>query len=161
MLNIVDNAVEICFFPYEYDWACISCRYNLIKQKNELSKMQRKKSDFITRINYAEQKTFCICIDVYIYSEGNDFDKISEVLSTLKNKKLKINKILIEKYKDMLENLDFEQYYWSGTAVAIYKNGHDSIRSMKWLACYDRFYYVKKHYYDLMGSTLKYLNEIS
>ena len=44
-------------------------------------------------------------------SEGDDFDKINEVLSTLKNKKLKINNILIEKYRDMTDNPDFEQDY--------------------------------------------------
>ena len=61
---------------------------------------------------------FCICLDI-IY-EGDDYDKIYEVLSSLKNKKLKINNILIEKYKDMSENSDFEQNYWSKTANGIY-----------------------------------------
>ena len=47
-----------------------------------------------------------------------------------KNKKLKINKILIEKYNDMLENPDFERDYWSRTAEGIYKIGDDSITLM-------------------------------
>ena len=47
---------------------------------------------------------------------------------------MKINNILIEKYEDMLENLDFEQNYYSRTAIGIYKIGHDAIRLMKWLA---------------------------
>ena len=34
----------------------------------------------------------------------------------------------------MLENLNFAQDFWSQTAIGIYKNGHDSIRLMKWLA---------------------------
>ena len=46
---------------------------------------------------------------VYRIYEINVFDKIYEVLSTLKNKKLKINNILIEKCKNMLEFPDFEQ----------------------------------------------------
>ena len=87
--------------PYEYEWTCISCRFNVIKQKHQLSKIQRKKIIFINRLKYAEQKIFCICIDVYKMYEGNIYDKIYEVLSTLKNKKLKINKTLIEKYEDM------------------------------------------------------------
>ena len=29
--------------PYEIEWSCIACSYNVIKQKNELSKKQRKK----------------------------------------------------------------------------------------------------------------------
>ena len=33
------------------------------------------------------------------YMKVNDYDKIYEVLSILKNEKLKINNILIEKYK--------------------------------------------------------------
>ena len=95
--------------PYEYEFTCFSCRYNVIKRKRQLSKIQRKKMNFITRLKYAEQKIFCICIEVYQSYESNDYDKICEVLSTLKNRKLKINKILIEKYKDMNENPDFEQ----------------------------------------------------
>ena len=50
-------------------------------------------------MKYAELKRFCICVDVYQVYEGNDYDnqlyegidydKIYEVLSTLKNKKIK------------------------------------------------------------------------
>ena len=38
----------------------------------------------------------------------------------------------------MLENLDFEQDFWSKTAEGIYKAGHDSIGLMKWLSFFDR-----------------------
>ena len=38
--------------------------------------------------------------------------KYTVMKSTLKNKKLKMNNILIEKYKNMLEISDFEQDYW-------------------------------------------------
>ena len=86
-------------------------------------------------MKYAEQKIFCICIDLYKFYEGDDYEVIYKILSTLKNKKLKINNILIEIYKDMLLNPDFEQNYWSRTAKGIYKIGHDSIRLMKWI-CY-------------------------
>ena len=44
-----------------------------------------KKINFINRLKYAEHKIFCICVDVYQIFEGNDFDKIYEALSTLKN----------------------------------------------------------------------------
>ena len=131
------------------------------KRKHELSKIQRKKINFINRLKYAEQKIFCICIDVYKFFEGNDYGEIYNVLSTLKNKKLKINNILIEKYKDLLKNPDFEQDYWSGTATGIYKIGHDSFRLMKWICYYDRSYYENINYYDLMGSVFNQLNEIS
>ena len=112
-------------------------------------------------MKYAEVKIFSICVDVYKTYEGNDFDEIYKVLSTLKNKKLKINNILIEKNIDMMKNPDFEQDYWSRTATGIYKIGHDSIRSMKWICYYDRSYYENINYYDLMGSICNYLNELS
>ena len=67
-------------------------------RKNELSKVQRKKNS-ISRIKYAEVKICSICVDVYKIYEGDDYDKIYEVLSTLKNRKVKINDILIENLK--------------------------------------------------------------
>ena len=82
-------------------------------------------------MKYAEVKIFSIRVDVYKIYGGDDFNKIYEVLSTLKNKKLKINNILIEKYKDMILNPDFEQDYWSRTAIGVHKKGHDCIRLMK------------------------------
>ena len=75
---------RITLLPYENEWSCISCGNNVIKQKHELSKIQRKKINYINRFKYAEQKIFCICVDVYKIYEGTDFDKIYEVLSTLK-----------------------------------------------------------------------------
>ena len=147
--------------PYEYEFTCIVCGYNVNKRKHELRKIQRKKINFINRLKYAEQKIFCICIDLYIIYDGNDYDEIYEVLSTLKNKKLKSNNILIEKYKNMLESPNFEQNQYSRTAEGIYKIAHDSIRLMKWICYYDRSYYENINYYDLLGSVCKQLNEIS
>ena len=66
-----------------------------------------------------------------------------------------MNKISNEKYKKMLENPVFEQNYWSRTATGIYKNGHDSIRLMKWICYYDRSYYENVTYYDLMVSVCR------
>ena len=142
--------------PYKYEFTCFSCGYNVIKRKNELSKIQRKKINFINRLKYAEQKIFCICVDVYKIYDGDDFNEIYKVLSILKNKKLKINNTLIEIYKDLLKNPDFEQNYWSRTAQGIYKIGHESIRLMKWICFYDRSYYENINYYDLMSSLCLY-----
>ena len=61
----------------------------------------------------------------------------------------------------MIKNPDFEQDYYSRTATGNDKFGHDSIRLLKWLIYYDRSYYDNMNYYDLMGSILKFLNEIS
>ena len=141
--------------PYEYEFTCVSCGFNVNKRKRELSKIQ-KKINFINRLKYAEVKVFSICLDVYKIYEGDDYDKIHEVLSTLKNKKLKINNLLIEKDKNMLLNPNFEQKHWSRTAEGIYKIGHDSIRLMKWICYYDRSYYENINYYDLMGSICRY-----
>ena len=89
--------------------------------------------------------------------EGDDYDKIYEVLSKLKNRKLKINNTLIEKYKDMLENPNFEQNKCSITSYGIYKIGHDSLRLMKWICYYDRSYYENINCYDMMASICKHL----
>ena len=89
--------------------------------------------------------------------EGNSYDEIYKVLSTLKNKKLKINNTLIDIYKDMLLNLNFEHNKNSIPSTGIYKNAHDSIRLMNWICYYDRSYYENINYYDLMGSICKYL----
>ena len=138
--------------PYENKWICFSCGYNVNKRKHELSKIQKKKINFINRLKYAEIKIFSICVDLYKIYEGNDYNQIFKVLSSLKNKKLKINNILIEIYKDLLKNPDFEQNFWSKTASGIYKIGHDSIRLMKWICYYDRSYYENINYFDMMGS---------
>ena len=61
----------------------------------------------------------------------------------------------------MIQNLDFEQNYWSKTAEGIYKIGHDSFRLRKWICYYDRLYYENINYHVLMGSICKFLNEIS
>ena len=71
--------------PYEYDFTYIVCGYNVNKRKRELSEIQSKKINFINRLKYAEVKVFSICVDVYKIYEGYDYDKIYEVLSTLKN----------------------------------------------------------------------------
>jgi len=62
--------------PYEYEWTCIICGCNIIKTKQELTKIQRKKINFMNRLKYAEHKIFCICIDVYKMYEGDDCNEI-------------------------------------------------------------------------------------
>ena len=166
--EIIQKCAKLCrhckrntLLPYEYEWSCFSCNYVVTKRKNELSKIQRKKINFINRLKYAEVKIFSICVDVYKIYEGDDYDEIYKLLSTLKNKKLKINNKLIEIYKDMIKNPDFEQNKYSLTSTGIYKIGHDCVRLMKWICYYDRSYYENINYYDLMGSLCNHLNEIS
>ena len=73
----------------------------------------------MNRSKYAEQKIFCICIDVYKIYEGDDYDEMYKDLSFLKNRKTKINNILIEKDKDMIVKKDFEQNYYSRTSTSV------------------------------------------
>ena len=75
-----------------------------------------------------DKKCFCISLMYKNFYEVDDFDKIYEVLSTLKNKKSKINCILMEKFINMIENPDFEQDYWTRTAMGVYRMGHDNNR---------------------------------
>ena len=131
-----------------------------MKWKHELTKIQRKKN-FINRLKHAEHKILCICVDVHKIYEGNDYNKLYEVLSTLKDKKLKLNNILIENYNDMLENPDFGQDHYSRTATSFYKIGHDSIRLKNWICSFYGSQYKNNYYYDLMGSIRKHLKEIS
>ena len=166
--EIIKNYAKHCrhcnrntFFPYDYEWTCASCGYNVIKRKHELSEKQRKKINFINHLKFAEHKIFCICVDVYKIYESDDYEKTYEVLSTLKTKKLKKNIILIGKYKDMLENPNFEQNKYSITSTGIYKIANDSIRLMKWICYYDRSFFENINYYDLMVSICKFSNEIT
>ena len=105
--------------PNEYEFTCVSCGYNVIKRKNELSKIQGNKINFINRLKCAEQKVICLCVEVYKIFDGDDYDKKYEVLSSLKTKKIKLNKISIEKYIDMLRNPKFEQNNYLTTSTGI------------------------------------------
>ena len=49
--------------PYEYEFTCLACGYNVDQRKHELSKIHCRKINFINRVTYAEKK-FCICIDL-------------------------------------------------------------------------------------------------
>ena len=53
--------------------------------------------------------------------KGDDYDKVYEALSKLKNKNLKVNNTLMEKYKDIIENPEFEQNHYSRTALVFTK----------------------------------------
>ena len=51
----------------------------------------------MNRLKYAEHKIFWICEEVYKIYEGDDYDKICEVLSTLKDEKSKNKQFLNRK----------------------------------------------------------------
>ena len=73
----IEKYAKICghcnrntLLPYEYEFTCIACGYNVNKRKHELSKIQRKKINFINRLKNAEVKIFFICLDVYKIYQG-------------------------------------------------------------------------------------------
>ena len=71
-LNIVAIADEKFLKTFEYEWSCVSCRFNFIKRKHELTKVQRKKLNFIKRLKYAEHKICYFSIEVNKTYEGDD-----------------------------------------------------------------------------------------
>ena len=40
--------------PYEDEYTCVACGYNISKRNHELSKTQRKRINFLNRLKYAE-----------------------------------------------------------------------------------------------------------
>ena len=161
MENVVGIVIEILYYHLNMNLLASHVDITYTNESMNSLKYNERKLNFINRLKYAEAKIFSICVDVYKIYEGDDYDEIFKVLTTLKNKKLKINNTLIEIYKDMIKNPVFEQNYWSRTAKGIYKIGHDSVRLKKFICYYDRSYYANINYYDLMGGICNHLNEIS
>ena len=134
--NVVAIVIEILCFHAKMNGLAFQVVITLTNESMHALIYNVKKINFINRIKYAEVKIFSICVDIYKTYEGVDFDKIYEILSRLKNKKLKINNTLIDLYKDMLLNLNFGQNKISRIAEGICKIGHDSIRLLKWICYY-------------------------
>ena len=44
------HCVRNTLLPFEYEFTCISCGYNVMKRKHELSKIHRKKHRFYPSI---------------------------------------------------------------------------------------------------------------
>ena len=118
--------------PYEFEFNCIACSYNVIRRKSELSKISLKKK-FVTRLKNAHHKKLCICKEVYLISEGNGFNDFCEVLTGTKNKKIKIKGELKAQYQKMNKNPDVEPNHYLKTAKGICKIGQNSKRLMKWM----------------------------
>ena len=71
----------------EFEWICLSCGKNVAKLISELTNFQRRKTNFIRRPKYAQQKTICFCIGVNKVYEVDHFKSFFEVLSKFKKKK--------------------------------------------------------------------------
>ena len=128
--EIIQKYGKICpscnrntMLPYAYEWTCLICKMNIIKSKNELTLSQRKKLTFASRIKYAEQKIITIATDIIQIYDGYDYNKMLEVLSQIKNKKLNIKKDLIKYYNEMDPN--YQQTQISLSQKNIYKISYE------------------------------------
>ena len=75
MENDAGIVIEILYFHTNTNGLAFHADITYTNKKNQLSKIQRKKINFINRLKYAEVRIFSICVDVYKIYEGNDFDK--------------------------------------------------------------------------------------
>ena len=108
MLNIAAIVIENLLYHTNKNGVVSHADSTYLNESMNSLRYNGRKLFFLNRLKYAV-KIFSICVDVYKSYEGDDFDKIYEVLSTLKYKKLKINNTLVEIHKEMLKNPNFEQ----------------------------------------------------
>ena len=85
MLKIVDIVIETLYYHTDTNLHVSHADTMYLNESMNTLKYNVKKINFINRLKYAEQKIYCICIDVYKIYESSDYDKIHEVLSTYKN----------------------------------------------------------------------------
>ena len=154
--QIIEKYGKICpsynrntLLPYTYEWIGLICGINIIKSKNELTLSQRKKLIFSSRIKFAEQKIISIATDIIQIYDGYDYNRMLEVLSQIKNKKLNIKKDLIKYYNGM--ETKYQQTSISLSQKNIYKISYESIRLMKFLC---QKYTANINYHDFMPSFL-------
>ena len=138
---------------YEYEFTCLVCEFNVIKPKNQLTKVQRKKNiNFKGRLTYATPKIIAICIEINSLVQTNDIDVLAAVLTYLKQKRLNIIEEILKKFDDMPD--DFETNAFAASE-GIHKSGDYALRMMKWLI--SARYYENITYYDLIATALRYM----
>ena len=158
--EVIESKLKNACISYEKTFCLIKMNYclHIIKKSREITELQRKKIGFINRLKYAQHKILCIYIDLYKLYEVNDFIQFFDVLSRIRDRKLRIKIEVTEKNKNIDEKFGQSHYY--RTAIGIYKIGHNSSRLEKWIAYYHR-YYPNMICFDLMTSILKYSNDLS
>ena len=67
MLNFVNVVEKNTLLPGEDEHFCVSFGYSIIKRKLELTKIQRKKINFINRLKDADQKIFVFALSFKKY----------------------------------------------------------------------------------------------
>ena len=78
--------------PFEHEWTCIAFGYNVMKERIEHTKIQKKNNFYQPKkIIWEKDKMYFYIVVLRIY-EGDDRGNLFEFLSTLKNKKLDFEK---------------------------------------------------------------------
>ena len=131
-------------FPYEY--RCFNCNIKVIKQKRNLTKIQRKRqANFSNRFKHAELKISVICMDVMQIYRESDLYLIAATLLLLKKSKLNFNDTIFEKYCNMLY---YSVEVANDDAKGVWAYGYEALRLVKWLLI-DK-YYDNINYFDLI-----------
>ena len=135
-------------FPYEY--RCLICNIKVIKQKRNLTKIQRKRqAKFSNRFKYAELKISVICMDVMQIYRESDLNLIAATLLLLKKSKLNFNDTIFEKYCNMLYYSESVNENAKGIwPRGVWVYGYEALRLVKWLLI-DK-YYDNFNYFDLI-----------
>ena len=138
---------------YEYEFTCYVCEFNVIKTKNQLTKVQRKKNiNFKGRLTYATPEIIGICMEVNSLVQTNDIVVLAAVLIYLKKKRLNIIEEILKKFDDMPDDFETNPF---AASEGIHKAGDYTIRMMKWLISARYYEYI--NYYDLIATTLRYM----
>ena len=58
------RCLRLVFQPYEYEWTCFSCGYNVVEKNIDLTETQGKKN-FINRLKFSRKK----CAFAYMYTK--------------------------------------------------------------------------------------------
>ena len=137
---------KIFFIEFPYEYRCLICKAKVIKQKRNLTKIQRKReAKFSNRFKYAELKISVICMDVMQIYRGSILNLIAATLLLLKKSKLNFNEIIFEKYCNMIDNLGSSVVL---DAKGVWVFGYEALRLVKWLQS-DK-YYDNINYFDLI-----------
>ena len=89
---------------YEYEWTCFQVTILLWNEKMNFANINGKKI-IVNRLKIAQKDSIWVCIDVYRICERYDNDKLCEGLSTMKHRKLKNKKDLLENTEIRMKNL--------------------------------------------------------
>ena len=138
---------------YEYEFTCYVCEFNVIKTKNQLTKVQRKKNvSFKGRLIHATPIIIGICVEVNSLVQTNDIDVLAAVPTYPKQKKINILEEILRKFDDMPDDFQTNAFVAS---EGKHKAGDYAPRMMKWLI--SSRYYENNNYYDLIGTALRYM----